>query len=103
MKKIILDVREKDWEIIERILSNYPYLFYAFGSRVKNKAKKFSDLDLCYKEAIPDAVVAKIEEEFEESDLPFKVEFINWNQCSTEFQKMIEKDLVVLIRPNPAI
>lgn len=96
MKKIILDLREKDWQIIQHILSAYPYSFYAFGSRATFKAKKFSDLDLCYKESIPDAVVAKIEEQFEESDLPFKVDLINWNQCSAEFQNMIKKDLIAL-------
>lgn len=77
-------------------MKKYPFTFYAFGSRVKKSAKKFSDLDLCYKEVIPDAVIAKIEEEFIESDLPFKVDLINWKNCSPDFQKLIEKDLIPL-------
>lgn len=93
---MMLDLREKDWQIIKNILGHYPYQFYAFGSRVKHTAKKFSDLDLCYKEKIPNTVIAKIEGEFEESDLPFKVEILDWHHCDPDFQKKIEKDLVLL-------
>jgi hypothetical protein len=40
-------------EIIRAILSKYPYKFYVYGSRVKNQAKKYSDLDLCFYDKIP--------------------------------------------------
>jgi hypothetical protein len=90
----MLNLSEKDLNIIKLILSNYPYQFYAFGSRVKGKQKRYSDLDLCYKDDIPDAVISKIYEEFEESNLPFKVELLNWNRCDPDFQKSIEKDLI---------
>lgn len=92
----MLDLREQDWQTLKNILQKYPYTFYAFGSRVKNKAKKFSDLDLCYKESIPDAEVSKILEEFEESNLPFKVELLNWENCASDFKKEIEDDLFLL-------
>lgn len=93
----MLDLREQDWMLIKTILAKYPYQFYAFGSRVKHKAKHLSDLDLCYKENISDRVISKIMEEFEESNLPFKVELISWNNCTPAFQRQIENDLVPLI------
>ena len=88
-----MQLEKKYLEIIQRILKNYPYHFYAFGSRVKNKAKRFSDLDLCYKESIPDKVIIQLEEKFEESDLPFKVDLLDWNHCAKDFQTLIEHDL----------
>ena len=86
----------KELELVKSILAKYPYQFYAYGSRVKGKQKKYSDLDLCYKDQIPDAVITKIYEDFEMSALPFKAELLNWHRCDPDFQKSIEKDLVRL-------
>lgn len=83
----------KQLKIIRDILSKYPYQFYAFGSRTKRDHRKYSDLDLCYRIEIPGHIIVELEEEFEESNLPFNVDLINWNNCSKEFQKRIEKDL----------
>ena len=63
--------------IIKQILAKYPYKFYAYGSRVKGTARKFSDLDLCYQENIPSYKVVEIEGKLEESDLPFRIELVN--------------------------
>ncbi len=80
--------------IIKDILARYPYQFYAFGSRVNGTAQPVSDLDLCYKGDIPLSDLGNLQEEFEESDLPFKVDLVAFDQCSQEFKKLIEKDLV---------
>ncbi|KLL03702.1 MAG: hypothetical protein MRERV_35c043 [Mycoplasmataceae bacterium RV_VA103A] len=92
----MLQIETKHWKIIHSILSRYPYKFYAYGSRVKNQAKKYSDLDLCFYEGIPWNVLSHIQEDFEESDLPFKVELVAWKWMSPEFQKLIKPDLVPL-------
>ena len=92
----MIHMEEKHLRILQRILSKYPYYFFVFGSRVKGTEKRFSDLDLCYKENIPSVVLFKLEEDFEESDLPFKVDVVNWNYCSNDFKKLIEKDMIPL-------
>lgn len=89
---IVMEARHL--KIVCDILQKYPYSFYAFGSRVKNRAKKFSDLDLCFLEAIPESTLDTIKEAFEESDLPFTVDILNWHKCSPDFQKIIKPDLV---------
>ncbi|CFW93047.1 Putative dNA polymerase beta subunit [endosymbiont DhMRE of Dentiscutata heterogama] len=94
----MLQIETKHWEIIHSILSRYPYKFYAYGSRVKNQAKKYSDLDLCFYEEIPWNILSHIQEDFEESDLPFKVELVAWKWMSPEFQKLIKLDLVPLVK-----
>jgi predicted nucleotidyltransferase len=73
----MLQLETKHQKIIRNILSKYPYHFYAYGSRVKGTARKFSDLDLCYQENIPDSLVFEIKDEFTESNLPFIVELVN--------------------------
>lgn len=94
--------------IIENILTDTPVTFCAFGSRVKGTAKLYSDLDLCYMEPIEPSYLYSLEEQFEESDLPFKVDIIDYNQCTPEFRKLIQPDLMLFkagksYTPNPDI
>jgi len=92
----MIQIEQRHLNIIMDILKNYHYHFYAFGSRVKNKAKRFSDLDLCYKDSIPDSVIIELEEKFEESDLPFKIDLLDWKRCAKDFQEIISKDLELI-------
>ncbi len=91
-----INLTKKELQIINNILNNYPYHFYAFGSRVTGKNTPYSDLDVCYKENIPKSIIGKLICAFEESDLPFKVDIVDWNTCSEEFQQLITKDLTPL-------
>lgn len=89
----MIQIELQDYQILQKILSKCPYQFYAYGSRAKGTARKFSDLDLCYRDNIPDEVVYQIKEELEESDLPFIVELVNWKQMRPQFQELIRRDL----------
>ena len=90
-------VEERHKLIITEIFNKYPYKFYVFGSRAKGTAKKFSDLDICFFENIPLNVQSHLEEDFEESNLPYTVDLINWSNCDYSFQQAIEKDLIPII------
>lgn len=92
----MIHIEELHWKIVQEILKQYPYTFYAFGSRVKGGEKRFSDLDLCFKDPIPANVQAHIDEDFEESDLPFKVDVIDWNLMPSDFHKLIQNDLILV-------
>ena len=89
---------DEDRKIIESILESVPYVFFAYGSRIKGSQRQYSDLDLCYKEAVSFDVIGELEEKFVQSDLPFKVELVDWNSCSKDFQELISEDLVPLRR-----
>jgi len=95
-----LKIENRHLCILKQILSKYPYQFYAYGSRVKGKSWKFSDLDLCYQEDIPRGIIYQVQEELEESDLPFFVELVNWKQMRPEFQEMIKEDLFLISSPS---
>ena len=90
----MLHLEKRHHLIIQNILSKYPYTFYAFGSRVKGNHHRLSDLDLCFKDPIPPSIISHIEEDFEESDLPYKVDIVNWQTCSEEFREAISKNLL---------
>ena len=82
--------------MIQAILAKYSYAFYAFGSRVKGTHKPLSDLDLCVLEEMPILEKAQLQEDFDESNLPFKIDLIEWTEMSEEFRQMIKSDLVLI-------
>ena len=92
----MIDIKEQHLKMVREIFKKHPYTFYVYGSRAKEKARKNSDLDLCYKEEIPERIIFKIKEELEESDLPFKVDIVNWESMKPAFQKLIEKNLKLI-------
>jgi uncharacterized protein len=91
-----MQLSSKQLKLVLGILKKYPYTFYAYGSRIKGTSKASSDLDICFIEPIPFNIQSHIEEDFEESDLPFQVEISDYNLMQPEFRELIEKDLTLL-------
>lgn len=71
---------------------------WAFGSRVTGTAKHYSDLDLAIlgEEAMPTRTYNLLIEAFQESDLPFRVELLEWATCSTSFRERIQQNHEVI-------
>lgn len=92
----MVNIEKKHLEILKNVLKKYSYTFYAYGSRVTGNNRKYSDLDLCYRETIPSKIILDITEELEESDIPFRVDLVYWNNMPEGFRKLIEKDLIVI-------
>ncbi len=65
-----------------------------FGSRARGDAKPHSDLDLVLlgSELLKGAIRAQLELAFEESDLPFRVDLVEWDAISPSFRKAIEDE-----------
>jgi type I restriction enzyme S subunit len=65
-----------------------------FGSRAKWSAKPHSDLDLALKGKgpLPRAVLGDLAEAFSESDLPFRVDVVDWHSVAPSFQAVIDRD-----------
>ena len=65
---------------------------YFFGSRVAGNASQYSDLDVAVSqnEPIKLSILSEIKEIFAESDIPFKIDLIDFNKVDQEFQKIIE-------------
>ncbi len=95
-----LDIQPEELRIVKEILQKYvPNLaVWAFGSRVKGTAKKYSDLDLAI---ITDTPLTFLEsdhlrEAFSESDLVWKVDIVDWASTSESFRKIIQQRYVVI-------
>lgn len=71
---------------------------YVFGSRLTDKIKPYSDLDLAIvgKNKIDRLVLIRLKEDFEASDLPFRVDLLDWHRISPEFRAVIEKNYLTL-------
>ena len=70
-----------------------------YGSRSHGRnLKPFSDLDLCLRAPaqIPAEVMARLRQSFEDSDLPYQVDIVDWSQLRPEFRAAISKDLLPL-------
>ena len=96
-------VSPQEWTLINNILERHvpQYEVWAFGSRAKRSAKPYSDLDLAILTDSPMGfpVSAALAEDFSESDLPYKVDVVDWAATSETFRRIIERDKVV-IRPG---
>lgn len=95
-----IDISPAQWEIVRRILlQRVPaHEVWAFGSRARRTARKFSDLDLCVvaQQPLSLSLKALLAEDFAESNLPWKVDVVDWAATSETFRKIIESDRVVL-------
>ena len=74
----------------------------AFGSRATWTAKDYSDLDLAIlgKGPLDWTTLGRLKEAFEESDLPMRVDVLDWHIISEGFREVIEREHVVLV-DNP--
>ncbi|NBP02721.1 MAG: nucleotidyltransferase domain-containing protein [Proteobacteria bacterium] len=95
---IALEQSEK--KIIWEIIKQYPYQFYIFGSRIKGTAKKFSDLDICVKGPISRIELFNLKSDFDDSDLPYKIDLSWWDDCTKEFKEQISNQLLLITQEN---
>lgn len=99
-----IDIQPEQWSIVHGILQKHvpDHAVWAFGSRATGNAKKFSDLDLVIIAAapLPLDLCASLSEDFSESDLPWRVDVVDWATTSDVFRKIIERDRVVIQQPN---
>lgn len=72
---------------------------WVFGSRAQGKARQASDLDLAIlgDGALAFEELALLRDEFSESNLPYKVDVVDWNTTSAEFRAIIEAQHIPLV------
>ncbi len=76
--------------IIFRFLDSKKYDVFIFGSRVTGEAGKFSDYDIGIigNNPVPSFQKALIEEALEESNIPYKVDIVDFSLVSPEFKEI---------------
>lgn len=97
----MLDLSAEHLSVVKEILNdkvpNCPV--WVFGSRIKGTAKRYSDLDLAIitKQPLTIRQLSELDMAFSESDLPFKVDVIDWASCSDNFKQCILQQYEILI------
>ena len=95
-----IDLEQKHLTEVQRILAAFVphYEVWAFGSRVSGKAKPYSDLDMVIvtDQPVPPAVMSDLRDAFAESDLPMKVDLVDWATTSESFRRIIEQERVLV-------
>jgi predicted nucleotidyltransferase len=71
---------------------------WAFGSRVRGNHQRYSDLDIAVlgKKPLSLKQMDDLVSAFDESDLVFKVDVVDWTTASDAFRRLIEAEKVVL-------
>ena len=96
----MIDIQDKHLAIIQQILQAYiPNIpVWVFGSRIKGTAKPYSDLDIVIvgQQKIPQNTYYQIQDAFEESELPYRVDVLDWHRISDEFRALIQQKYFIL-------
>ena len=85
-----MDAEDAIKKIIFRHLSPKEYQIFLFGSRAVGKNQRFSDFDVGVlgPNEIPAGKLSLIEEELENSDVPYKVDVVDFYRVRPEFKKV---------------
>jgi predicted nucleotidyltransferase len=95
-----LDITPQQLQVVRQILQRHVpcYEVWAFGSRVRNRSRRFSDLDLAIisRQPLELAKMAALRDDFSQSDLPWKVDVIDWANTGDEFRTQVEQQRVII-------
>lgn len=95
-----IDIRPDLWPIVRDILQRHvpDREVWAFGSRVRGRAKRYSDLDLAIVSdtPLPIRVLTRLADDFSDSDLPWRVDLVDWVTTSETFRRIIAERKVVV-------
>ena len=98
-----VDLRPDHWAIVRRALRCHvpDREVLAFGSRATWTAKDYSDLDLAVmgEEPLSLRTVSALDEALGDSDLPFKVDVVDWARIDDAFRSVIRRHGVTVQTP----
>ena len=102
MNKTVL-IEAIDLVLVKSILSKHLPLgavVWVFGSRATGVARSFSDLDLAIDIGEPLSLekLAGLAHDFDESNLPYKVDVVDWATISEAFRKNIEDERMEIFK-----
>ena len=102
MPELSLDLSEEQQRLVIEILrANMPEQtkVWVFGSRATGRARRYSDLDLAIdagrRLTLDEAAV--LHEAFEDSDLPYRVDLVDWQAIGEPFREVIAVQRIALI------
>lgn len=95
-----LQVNPDHLTFIQKILSaSLPHSkFWLFGSRIQGTARQYSDLDIALvaQQPIPLSQLGQLDATFANSDLPFRIDLVDFHRISPQFQALIKENHIEL-------
>ena len=103
MKKLYIS--QDDYNILNRIFQTLSCQIVVFGSRIKGTQQKFSDLDICLKakDSMEIIDIAELKETFSDSDVPFIVDIVDYQNLSAGFKKIIDTQGINFYDTQPVL
>ena len=99
-----IDLRPNHWAIVRDVLRCHvpDHEVVAFGSRATWTAKDYSDLDLAVmgEEPLSLRMASALDEALGDSDLPFKVDVVDWARIDERFRVIIRRHAVTVQAPR---
>ena len=94
-----IDIRPHDLEIVRTILRKElppDAKAWVFGSRAKRSTRRSSDLDLAIDAGrkLSREELSALDSAFEELDLPYKVDLVDWTTTGEAFREIVQPDLL---------
>ena len=96
----MIDITDQQRALVCKLLRTHlpDTRVWAYGSRVKRSSTHRSDLDLvAFSTREQRDQVVELQEAFDESDLPFRVDLFVWDSMPDGFREGIESDHEVLV------
>jgi len=90
-----MQVTKDELQIIRAILSGLDATAVIFGSRVKNSARKDSDLDICLKGShgpVGLAQIGDLRARLAESSLPYVVDVVDYESLPESFREVVDRE-----------
>lgn len=95
-----MDLKPEQRRIVLDILARHlpGHEVQLFGSRANGTAKPYSDIDLVIMgdELLPVSTMRILRDAFDDCDLPFQVDLVEWAGTSEEFRQVIASTAVPL-------
>ena len=92
------DVRRRALDTVRRIvfdrLAGYPARVYLFGSCARGDVQRWSDIDVAIdpQEPLPSGLRSDIEEDLEESTVPYFVDVVDLSTARPEFRDEVKRE-----------
>ncbi len=85
-------------KIIFQFLNPKKDKVFIFGSRAIGNGRKFSDIDIGIKSSreIDLLLLSDLQEAFEESDIPYTVDVVDFSQVSDRFRELAKQKIINL-------
>lgn len=89
--------------IILKNIPNDKYNIFLFGSRTKDKHRFAADIDVGVegKEPLNKDIIYKVQEEIEESIVPFNVDIIDFKDVGNEFKQEAMRNIKIWNQVSP--